>query len=83
MQSLICIMPKKGAKEQSWEWATKRAGNGFVLVYLSLTGVFIKIQDLIILKYESALMSLFQKELTGQLMNEKGKSSDGTFLSQI
>lgn len=59
------------------------AGNGFVLTYLSLTGFLIKIQDLITLRYESALMSLFQKEFAAQPMNERGRSSDGTFLSQI
>lgn len=74
-------MPRKGAV--SPVVCNLGAGNGFVLAYLSLTGVLIKIQDLITLRYESALMSLFQEELTGQLMNEKGKSSDGTFLSQI
>lgn len=70
MQSPICSV-------QPWGL------NGFVLAYSSLTGVLIKTQDVITLRNESALVSLFQKELTSQQMNEKGKSSDGTFLSQI
>lgn len=82
----VCRVPLTSCQKKDplvLSCAAMGAGNDFILAYLSLTGILISIQELITLRYEAALMSLFQKELTSQLMNEKGKSSHGTFLSQI